>query len=237
MAVLTPLNAWESAKLNVRKMPLDDTSTTPTYRARLLDSASKMMWNLRPWRWTIGALTSFPLVAGTTQYTLPSFPSDFLRLYKCWMSDGVSTVRYFQTQPYSPTTSTYNELPVFVAHIIGTSNLRVWGVPPALAGTTQTFEGLYKKASTNITESNITSTTVLGFEDDYFPVYEQLVQYYAFVYAMDSRAGGSEYDPQLGKVTYKGQLATAMAYVEEWGKRDSDNPEWDYRPGQKADKR
>lgn len=237
MAALAPLNAWEFCKMNVRKMPLDDTTTTPSYRAKILDSASKMMWNLRPWRWTIGALTSFPLVAAQVQYTLPSYPADLLRLYKCWISDGTSNIRYLNILPYSPSASTYSEMPIFVAHIIGTQNVRLWGVPPPLGGVTFTFEGLYKKASTNIVEGNITSTTVLGFEDDYFPVYEQIVLYYAMVYAFDGRAGGVQYDPQLGKSTYTGQLAVAMDFIEQAGRRDAENPEWDYNPGSRADKR
>lgn len=228
--LLTPNDAFEFARSNIRSEPLDDPNNAG-FKLRVLDSAAKYYWNARPWRWTLGSMPTFALVTNTVDYTV-SLPSDFMRLEKAYMTDGIDNIP-LAVVGFAPSAPSIQQNPTQIAYTSG-SNIRVYPAPGTMANTT-TVVSLYKKTCANIT--NAASTTQLVFTDDYFPPYEQIVTYYAYVYSGDDRAGEAQVDPQTGRIVYTKQLAIMNAFIEEWGRRDPTMIEWDYRPDTKADKK
>jgi hypothetical protein len=207
-STLFPSAAFDTAKVFVKKMPLDDV------KAAVCDDAAKMMWSAAPWRWTIGAFPTVTLIANTQSYT-PTLPADFLYLQEAYLTNENGDVK--------------KDLKVGPLRVAGGSP----GVPtevavtgtPGVAGVMRTFPTIgtiktgdtlkiistYKKAATTITTGNI-GTAILGFDDDWFWVYRSGVLYFAYLYADDPRAGEAIMT-STGEYKLTGQLGVFHANI------------------------
>lgn len=227
---LTPNMAFDFASSILRHPALDDPNNGG-FKLRVLDDAKKYLWMARPWHWTLGSMPNIALVAGTVDYTV-SMPADFWKLEKAFMTDGMVNSP-LAIAAFTPPVPTIAQAPTQIAWT-GGSNIRVYPTPGSLSQTT-TVVSLYKKQCANIT--NPALTTELVAPDDYFPVYLQIVLWYAMTYDGDDRAGETQINPQTGQIVYTGQRAVMESFIEEWGRRDPTMIEWDMRPDNKADKR
>lgn len=227
---LTPNMAFEFAKSIIRQEPLDDPNNGD-FKTRVLDDAKKYLWMARPWYWTLGNLPNITLSAGTPGYNVV-MPGDFWKLEKVYMTDGRTNMP-LAIASIVPGDSIISQSPTQIAWESGTL-FRVYPTPGSLLNAT-TVVMLYKKQCTNIT--NPAASDQLIAPDEYFPVYEQIVLWYAMLYAFDDRAGETQINPQTGQIVYTGQRAVMESFIEEWGRRDPTMFEWDMRPDNKADKK
>lgn len=204
-STLTPSAAFDFAKTYVKNTKLDDV------KVRILDDVNKYMWMAAPWRWTIGSLPSFNLVANTQNYTVVS-PGDVLYPYSAYVSDGQLVPRSLIIEPALPTTSKLVGQPNRISMIENDANvgLRVVPVPSSFSGgNTNTVICLYKKVSPLLTSGNIGTAGVLVFDDEWFWVYQEGVLWRSYLYADDERAGNITFAD--GKIQYTGQRASFEA--------------------------
>ncbi len=229
-ATYTPEEALDYARSLVQNMPVDDATEV---RYRIMDDAQKMIWNAAPWRWSVLALGPVTLVSDTTSYTI-SPSSTCFRIVSAYATDGKVTKPL--ATGYTTASTPSIAAPIQQVTLASATNLRVWPAPGEMTDTWTVLLTL-KKISPVISVSNEGTGGALVMDDEYFPVYQEWVNYYAMRWAFDGRAGGAQVDPQTGKITYTGQLGVAYAYLEEMRRRENISPEMDYRPDLRQDKR
>lgn len=211
-STFTPQDALDYAKIMVSNMPVD------VLFPQIAQDASSSIWTAGPWRWTIGALTPFPLASGVQNFSVPAPPADFLRLDRCYISNSV-TMRPVKAVSSIPINALIEQLPDFVAYVPSIASIffdSLFG--PVAASDVWRFYAWYKKQAPVITAANIGTAGLLVMDDDYYWVYREWVLYYAFKYAYDARAGGATVTigpDGRAQVQYSGQLACARAALEE----------------------
>lgn len=203
-SVYAPYDAFSFSKIYVKNTKLDDVEI------RILDDALKYMWMAAPWRWTIGSLPTFTLVANTQDYTVTA-PSDFLYLHSAYAHDGTTPPRPLEIEPALPTTTKYIGQPNRVAGTLVSSNvqMRISPVAPNFPGVAPTVISLYKKHAPTVTSGTASTVGLQVFDDEWFWVYQQGVLWLAYLYADDDRAGSVTFAD--GKVQYTGQRASFEA--------------------------
>ena len=199
-STLFPSAAFDSAKVFLKRMPLDDV------KAVICDDAAKMMWTAAPWRWTIAAFPTVTLAANTQDYTV-AIPSDFLYLQEAYLTNengdvkqdlDIGPLRVAGGSAQIPTEVTITGTP-------GTNGtLRTFPrIGTIRSGDTLKIFSTYKKTATTITTGNI-GTAILAFDDDWFWVYRSGVLYFAYLYGDDPRAGEAVIDDK-GNYKFSGQ--------------------------------
>ena len=234
-STITPLTAWTYGFRLIRKMmPATDETAL---QARILDNAAKWFWMEAPWRWTTGALSNITLASNTQDYTYSGgLPSDFLYVQYAYISDG-ETTQALKVTSALPSTSVTVGRPNLVCQITSGGDFRVWPKPGTLdSSKTQALVQVYKKEQTPITSLNVNTGGTLVFDDEWFPVYQEIVNWYMYQYAYDNRAGVAQVDNE-GKIVYTGQLGLIKSMVAEMRARDPLTPEMDIRTGEPPRKR
>ncbi len=207
MALYSPSDAISYEKIMIKSMPID---TVGSWRYYATDFVASLLWTAAPWKWTIGTLSTVNVVAATTDYAVTP-PSDFLYLNKANLSDGNQT-NELRIVSALPATITQVGVPSQVAYLDATSTIRV--SPKPTTGFSQTLTMLYKKQPPKITSSNYGTAGVQVFPDCYFPVFTAGVQWLAYQYADDNRAGGCTVD-QDGKRQFTGQYGVFQGMIAE----------------------
>lgn len=204
--VYTPQSALLMAKSAIKKMPIDSDNNI---KFQIMDLPYQMMWYAAPFYWTLSNLPNVTINASATDYVFSSAPTDFLYLHQAYVNTSGSNANILKPVAQLPTTSVQIGNPSEIAIFNSATQARIFPKPPG--GYTGTLISQYKKQSTIISSGNYTST-VLAFPDQYVPVYQAGVDYYALRYADDQRAGGCTVD-QDGKREYTGQLGVFMAMI------------------------
>ena len=186
-STLLPISALNYAKEFIQHLPLDRAAIS----YRILDDAAKIMWVASTWRWSVGLLPLTAIVNDTDEITIGGggVPADFLRVV--W----AGLVAAERTQDLTPVAiiPDAGEFKGQIRNITSTTTssnvFRFYPIPtgynplPKLAV-------VYKKKHTEITSLNAGTAGTLVFDDEWFPVYQAFVLYYAFLYAEDPRATG-----------------------------------------------
>ena len=229
-ATKTPNQAYDAAKVYIRQMPLEDC------QYQILDDANKMIWMADAWRWTIGTLTNFDLVANTQDYNYAGSLSTYLYTWRAYVVNG-DNVQPLAVDPELPTTAVIKcGTPKRLAKVTGAATFRVFPVPGSPLVGTWTVVQQFKKLAPTITSSNAGTAGAIVMDDEWFHVYYEAVLYYAYKYAFDRRAGETQFDPSKGMV-YTGQLGTVMAAIDRMRKHEPIAKEWDYKPDAVAQRR
>lgn len=201
-----PQYALEVAKNYAHNIPVSMVDS------QIADVVHSWLWCAWPWPWTLAALTPIALVDGTQDYA--NAHTDFLRWHNA---------RLVRTDT---TPDQYNDL-ITVSHLEpelsekgGLRNqkylswerpLNVFRLERAASvgsGVTLQIQGEYQKKPTRITDANMTSTTVLGFDDHHIGTYIEFLKYYMYKLADDPRAGTVVINKR-GDKQYSGQLGLA----------------------------
>lgn len=192
-----PQDALNYAKRMCGNMPVDDVNLNP----RVLDDASRMLWMVAPWRWTIQPLEVITLSNNAQDYALASH-TDLLFLVQASLTDGVQRSE-LQVTANLPSTSVLTGKPTRVSFVPPTSagKLRTLPVPSQLIAPIPSILAWYKQLAPTINAGNqlnqyntITQTTGgggsnVGFPDEFFWVYREAVLLYAYQFTHDARLG------------------------------------------------
>lgn len=205
-------DALSFAKEMVKYQPFDRADLNP----QALDMAAKMFWMYAPWRWTIGTLAPIAITGGVDYAVTP--PADFLYLQQAWIADGDKTIT-LDILPSLPEDPHIKGVPRMVSFVPDTPDSFVRLYPEPLPSSTKYLQLHYKKAHTEINGANVATAGALGFPDEWFPVFQELVLYYAYLYADDDRAGSVTLLPNR-QSQYTGQLGKALALMEDMKLRE-----------------
>jgi hypothetical protein len=192
-----PQRAFDYAKKYLKLMNLEVVAPT------LLDDVNKIMWMAAPWRWTIGAMPTVSLIAAHQDYAI-TVPGDFLYLLNAYLSDGVTAPRPLRVEASLPTAVTLVGQPGRVA--MSGAAFRLSPTPGTQPGTAPTLVSLYKKIAPIITAQNMNTAGVQVFDDEWFWVFQEGVNWRAYMYGDDQRAGSAQASAD-GKIQYTGQRA------------------------------
>src|SRR5512146_3287040 len=163
-----PIEALEYAKEFLKSMPVIEKAG-----AEILNSSLCYFWMAAPWRWTLGSLPTVPLASNTQDYTI-SVPTDLLYVESAYVADGTNTPRALEVVATLPTAGGHKGQPSRIALV--SSALRVYPTPGTLLSSpTQTVYGLYKKKVPQITRTNMYTSGVQVFDDEWFYVFEDIV--------------------------------------------------------------
>jgi hypothetical protein len=216
-ATHTAQEAFDLAKLFVRKMPVDDATLT-SVKFNILTNALAMVWMARPWRWTIGSVTNLTIVANQQDYTQAP-PGDFLYTQLAYITDGEKG-QVLTVAPALPTTEVIAAgWPTMISYQ-GSNTWRLFPKPGNQGGSTVNVVQLYKKTAPLIASGNIGSAGALVQDDEWFWVYCECVLYWAFKYGFDTREGAAQFTLDERKAVLGGQHAKAMAAIEEMAQRE-----------------
>jgi hypothetical protein len=185
----TPNDALSLCAGIIRQQAIAATSTT-----LMLDSVNKEMWNYEGmnWKWAMAALTAIPLVDATQDYTVANtdvLAFTNLRVTRTDVTPNVSE-ELDLTDWLAPDLVSRATAGGFksIAWIPTSSKLRLAYCASIPTGTTMQIDGEYKKNSTKITASNL--STAFLFPDDYFIVFKEGLTYELMKFVNDARAGG-----------------------------------------------
>lgn len=220
-ATLTPNAAFTEAKIFIRQMPLEDV------QYRILDDANKRIWMADGWRWTLGTLTNNVTLIDDTQDYPVTLPGNFLYPWRAYATNGNEAKVLKADQAYPASEVLGTGIPTNFCRVEGSDILRFYPKVGNLGGETWTASIWFKKTAPNITVANAGTAGALVMDDEWFYVYFEMVLYYALKYAFDSRAGGAQWDAQSKQLVYTGQLAVAMAAINEMRAREPLFTEWD----------
>lgn len=207
MALYSPTDAVTFSKIMIKSMPID---TVGSWRYYVTDFISSLLWTAAPWKWTLGTLSTINVIAATTDYAVTP-PADFLYLNKANISDGNQT-NELKIVSALPSTITQIGNPSQVAYLDASNTVRVSPKPPT--SYSQTLTMLYKKQPPKITASNYGTAGALVMPDCYYPVFNAGVQWMAYQYSDDNRAGGCTVDGE-GKRQFTGQLGVFQGMIAE----------------------
>ena len=210
-STFAPITAFDYAKRYIKNMPFEQVMV------QVLDDVNKYMWMSAPWRWTVGAFATVPLVSNQQDYSGIAIPADFIYLQDAYINDALGGVpRALHIEPYLQPGGKLGT-PSRTALISGTpgmSNglLRLSPQPGTVPSSWEIF-ARYKKQAPFLTQSNINTPGVLVFDDEWFWVYVSGVLYYAYLFGDDQRAGSAQIDPTSGKVQFSGQRGVWEANI------------------------
>jgi len=211
MASYLPIKAITLAREFIKSEPLE------RVQVRICDQVAKMIWMAAPWTWTVGNLSTATMVVNQSDYTIGSFPADFLYLHRALLHNttGGKMIRRLTIAENLPTqASEIPGIPRVIAYA-GSSVVRVYPVygTSGLPGTTTKLISWYKKAMPATTAATIDTAGSLVMDDEWSWVFEEGVLWKAYQYAFDQRAGGATTDSK-GNAQYTGQLGAFMAALE-----------------------
>jgi hypothetical protein len=190
------------AKKFIKDQPIDGTDVG----VQTLDMASKFFWMYAPWRWTIGNMSPVQITGNAVDYTVAE-PADFLYLQQAWLPEG-DKFTPLDIVPMLPADPKQTGKPSKVMFVQGaTDKYRLFPQPPA--GGDKWLLAIYKKAHTEITATSDTP----GFPDEWFPIYQEIVLYYAYKFADDQRAGSSTIMAN-GQTQHSGQWGKVISMLE-----------------------
>ncbi len=210
-ATYTPQEALDYAKRFIGGSPLDDADI----KVSIVNQASNRMHMAANWHWTLGALVDATVVNDQDDYTISTFPSDFLQLAKSelWFADG--SVEPLRVVGLLETNDNIAGGPRRVAYFNdGADKVRLYPTPTGYAsGSEPVIVQSFKKTNTVLTTGNLGTSTNLLFPDEWFWVFEEFVLYKAYDFTRDPRAGGVTYVESADRiqVQYTGKLGEAMA--------------------------
>lgn len=216
MAILyKPADAISLAKSLVKKMPLD-TTTNASLCYQIADYVSSLMWQAAPFYWTLGQLGTITLNGSAQDFALGSAaPTDFLYLHACQVTDGVNLN---QVTPVAqlPLTEVQVGNPSQCAWITtSTSNAAIRFWPKPAPGEARTAVLQYKRYPAIISSNNFNTVgSAFAWPDVYYPVYQAGVNWQAYLWADDQRAGTATAD-NSGKVQFTGALGSFMSLLDE----------------------
>lgn len=214
-ATYTAKNALDYAKRFIAGSPLDDVDI----EVRILNQASNRMHMAANWHWTLGALTDATVINDQDDYTIATFPADFLQLAKSelWFADG--TVEPLRIVGLLETNDNISGGPKRVSYFNdGSDKVRLFPTPTGYAsGKEPVIVQTYKKKNTVLVSGSLTTATDLLFPDEWFWVFEEFVLYKAYDFTRDPRAGGVTYvkSPNGIQTQYTGKLGEALAGINE----------------------
>jgi hypothetical protein len=222
----TPQDALNYAKRMCGNMPVDDANLNP----RVLDDANKALWMAAPWRWTIAPLEVVTLVNNQQDYTLASH-ADLLFLYQSSITDGEqrSELQVSANLPSTPSAPfPIVGKPQRVSYVPGSpQHLRTFPVPSNFPSNAMpSLLTWYKQLAPTVAAGNVTtpyntltqttggSGTNVGYPDEFFWVYREMVLLYAYQFSHDARLGGVAFENAVDKTgqnvattKYSGQYA------------------------------
>jgi hypothetical protein len=208
VAAYQPADAITHVKALIKSMAID-TADSGNLKYRLVDFVSSLVWTAAPWSWTLGEITAVTLVASTQDYTITD-PADFLYLHMPEILDG-DQINELKTVAFLPTNTSQTGNPSRIAHL--TNKVRLFPTPRTnYAGKTLLLP--YKKVPPKVTVSNYSTAGALVLPDAYFPVIEAGVQWLAYQYADDQRAGTATVD-QDGKTQWTQQAGIFFGLINE----------------------
>jgi len=222
-STIAPLVAWTEGFRVIRKMmpTVDETAL----QARILDDANKWFWMEDGWRWTTASLNNIALSSSTQDYAYgTTLPTDYLYTHQAYLADG-DQMRGLKIASSLPSTAVVVGRPSAICKITG-DNFRVWPKPGVLSNTNALVQ-IYKKTAPTITSLNVNTGGTLVFDDEWFPVYLEIVIWYLMRYAYDDRAGAAQVED--GKIVYAGQLGLIKSMIAEMRRRDTLTPNLDTR--------
>jgi hypothetical protein len=186
-------------------MPVDDTDIN----VRLLDDAHKALWMAHPFIWTVESLNVIPVVNGQQDYTLTP-DANLLYLESCQLVDAENKKDLIIASTI-PLTNIITGPVTQVMYVSDPQSLRLFPVPAAYPSTTPALVSIAKLKALNLTSGNISTdySTLTGFRNEWFWVYQELVLLKAFTFTHDGREGAVGTD-STGQSKYSGQWAVAM---------------------------
>lgn len=209
-STFSPIKAFDYAKRYIKNMPLEQV------QVQILDDVNKYMWMAAPWRWTIGTLGPVSLINSTQDYASVTCPSDFLYVQDAYITDAAGGVpRYLHVEPYLPSGGKLGTPShcTFINYTLGaTGTLRLHPQPGNVVTNWEVI-ARYKKIAPVLSASNINTSGILVFDDEWFHVYVSGVLYYAYLFGDDQRAGSAQIDPASGKVQFSGQRGVWEANI------------------------
>lgn len=207
----TPQDALTFAKEFIKNQPLDRLGVSPV----VVDAAAKFFWMYAPWKWTIGSLTPI-LLTSAVNYTITT-PADFHALQLAWVVDAEKET-WLDIMPDLPLDPKQSGVSRRIAYIAGAPDvLRLFPAPVEEPNKVKYLMSFYKKVHAQINSGNMNSTSILGFPDEWFPVFLEILLYFAYKYADDQRAGGAQVQGQ--NVSYSGQYGIVIAQLEQMKSR------------------
>lgn len=208
-ATYTPAQAFDMAKRFIKNMPLEQVQT------QILSDVSAYLWMSAPWRWSIG---TFPLItlASTTQDYTVILPADFLYIQDAYITDALGNVPLIlHVEPQLPPggkQGTPSRIAVVSGSPGGSGTVRLFPFPGSIPAGWQVITR-YKKQAPVIQAKNLNTAGQLVFDDEWVHVFNSGVQYYAYLFGDDQRAGSAQIDPASGKVTFSGQRGVFEANI------------------------
>lgn len=203
-----PVEAIEHAKTFIKNMPIEKA------QVEILNQIKDMMWMASPWRWTVGVLEPFKLVANTSDYAI-TMPSDFMYAIHAFVADGSTAPRTLEVVPQLPSDVKLVGQPNFMAYeglnLGGKGIFRVSPKPGTTIIADQYVTAYYKKESDIIDAKTMHDTGYLGFDDEWFWVYCHGVLWLCYMWGDDRRAGDTTY--REGQAQFSGQLALFMSGI------------------------
>jgi hypothetical protein len=213
----TALNAYTNADKICRKMVEQDDEAF--VQVSICNNAARWFWMADAWRWSIGVLNNISLAANTQDYPYgSSLPTDYLYTHSAYHSDG-QQFRDVKVTPDLPATSVIVGAPQMVTRLTGQNSFRIWPRTPTQLSSAQSLVQFYKKMAPAVTAGNINTTGALVFDDEWFPVYQEIVIWYMMRYCYDDRAGTVQYKD--GERTVVGQLGLIDKMLDDMRARDA----------------
>jgi hypothetical protein len=215
-------------------MPVDDSNLNP----RVLDDANKALWMAANWRWTIAPLEVLTIVNTQQDYSLASHP-DLLFLVNSSITDGEQKSELIVTAnlPAIPSNPPIVGKVQRVSYVPGSpQKLRTFPVPSGYPNAAMpSLFTWYKQLAPTISPTNIAtdystitqttggSGTNVGYPQEFFWVYREMVLLYAYQFTHDARLGGVAFensvDPKTGQnvatAKYSGQYAVVQDGIQQ----------------------
>lgn len=204
----------------------------------LLTDTSKLLWTAAAWRWTLGSLAPATVLANTLDISLGTLPADFLFGYQAWITatGNSGTPRPLEIVAELPGVTSVVGQPTQLEIIgdAGAAGTARFFPTPGSVPTGSALTIMYKKQAPTLTIANQGTAGALVIPDEYVPVYNMGLLYYAYLYADDPRAGAATY--QDGRISYSGQLAVFMSFIQEMRMREKLPVENTRYPDKKGEK-
>lgn len=185
------------------------------FASQVCNIATNLIWMAFDWRESLATLPPFYLIGGEQDYPLPtsSLPTDFhslRQIYLTRLNDG-NPVRDLLVNKNTLELTHLKSIPRCISYEPSIGGFRLFPRPSENMGAPQWLvEGTYKKRPVQITQGTL--NTLLPFDDLYIQVWLDAM-IYAYRKLQGAESGDVTY--QNGNRVYTGQLAKAMAAIEE----------------------
>lgn len=183
----------------------------------IANAANNLIWMRYDWRETIATLPPFFLIPDEQDHGAPqvSIPTDFFGLRTAWIQRNLSAppTRIRLAIIKNLEVTHVRSLPNAITYNSAADAFRVFPrVPPNIGSPDYMVCGEYKIRPTKVTATTL-ATTTLPFDDVYFQVWVDVMKWAILNFGGDPRAG--EVSVQNGQTIYTGQLARAIAAIDE----------------------